>query len=255
MAKFQIFGGIIGLMVAGPVGAKVGWTIGTATDLADIIMPIVAPKEKEIPASSPTSNTVSHLPSTHREAVWIKMQNKSISVECPHCQTINTMNVDGTLWKCGHCTNKYSFNVTNALLEKINDTVLLNHAYGLHQAFYLYGIIAKADGHVSESEARLVNEIMMENKMDFVTQDSIIRFFNRGRDEGNIRYATNSLKSLYKNNQDVLYSVIEDLARIAMSDGVFHTKEKEVLKKITVDEFEFSKNYFEQVCSIKKIAA
>ena len=110
--------------------------------------------------------------------------------------------------------------------------------------------LAKADGKVSKEEIEAVDRFIEERfKFDSEQRRFAIEIFNRAKDDKNTYedYAS-QLSSLLGRNKNALVVFYELLFELAMSDGVLHDREKELLEK-TVHIFNIDPDIFNNLRS------
>ena len=95
--------------------------------------------------------------------------------------------------------------------------------------------MAKADGQVSKEEVGIVDRFIKE-KFRFDSEQRVfaIEIFNHAKDDSNSyeEYAS-QLSSLLGANKNALVVFYELLFELAMSDGVLHKNEEDLLRKTT----------------------
>ena len=125
-----------------------------------------------------------------------------------------------------------------------------------HQAAFFAALfaclakLAKADGKVSKEEIEAVDRFIEERfKFDSEQRRFAIEIFNRAKDDKNTYedYAS-QLSSLLGRNKNALVVFYELLFELAMSDGVLHDREKELLEK-TVHIFNIDPDIFNNLRS------
>ena len=110
--------------------------------------------------------------------------------------------------------------------------------------------LAKADGIVSREEIEAVDRFIRERfKFDSDQRKFAIEIFNHAKEDSNTyeEYAS-QLSSLLGTNKNALLVFYELLFELAMSDGILHEKEEELLRK-TVHIFNIDPEIFENLKS------
>lgn len=234
----KLFGAIIGAIVAGPAGIKLGAEIGEFGEKINKLVPSTqSDPKKEIPAAN------KYIPPGN----WCRTVNSCIVLECPHCQGINREYSTGYKWKCSSCESDYTFALNSEALDLARKGDHPNNKRALYLIFQLLGVIAKADGQVTSEEANFVQDFLVKNKLDIETQKTAIQFFNKGRDKQSYTTASRSLKNIYPYNANhILNSIVRDFIKLASADGNFDDKEKEVIRQITF-ELGLDKNDFPEL--------
>ena len=95
--------------------------------------------------------------------------------------------------------------------------------------------LAKADGQVSKEEVGIVDRFIKEKfRFDAEQRVFAIEIFNHAKDDSNSyeEYAS-QLSSLLGANKNALVVFYELLFELAMSDGVLHKNEEDLLRKTT----------------------
>jgi len=125
-----------------------------------------------------------------------------------------------------------------------------------HQAAFFTALfaclakLAKADGKVSKEEIQVVDRFIKERfRFDPDQRKFAIDIFNHAKDDTSSyeQYAS-QLSSLLRRNKNSLVVFYELLFELAMSDGVLHQKEEELLKK-TVHIFNIDPDIFQHLKS------
>ena len=115
-----------------------------------------------------------------------------------------------------------------------------------HSTFSMFAKLAKADGRVSESEVRAIDQIMVEVfALDRKGRQIAIDYFQQAKDSDlDFQFYAREFRSLYNESPAVLRTMLEALFIIAVSDGELDKSEERLLVSAS-DIFGFNeKTYF-----------
>lgn len=108
--------------------------------------------------------------------------------------------------------------------------------------------LAKADGRVSKEEVNLVDLFIKERfKFDKEQRKFAIKIFNQAKNDS-VSYEeyASQLSSLLRSNKNSLVVFYELLFELALSDGILHKNEEDLLRK-TTNIFGIDSNLFNQL--------
>ncbi len=99
--------------------------------------------------------------------------------------------------------------------------------------FAVMGHLARADGRVSEEEARSVKEIMARMRLSSSQRQTAVNLFNEGkRPEFPLNEVLDQFKNECRGRQDIVRMFLEMLLVMARSDGELHESELRLLYHI-----------------------
>ena len=99
--------------------------------------------------------------------------------------------------------------------------------------FGVMGHIAKADGQVSEEEARLAREIMRGLELDREDRQLAVRLFNAGKaPDFDLDAALGQLRRMCGQRRNLLRNFVEIQFRAAWADGSMHPAERRILNHV-----------------------
>jgi DnaJ like chaperone protein len=100
-------------------------------------------------------------------------------------------------------------------------------------SFHLLGLIAKADGRVSEQEIAHVEEIMRQLGLQEKQREEAIALFKEGTEPAfELEAAISEFNELSQGHRQVQQTLLAFLASLALADGHLHPAELELLEKI-----------------------
>ena len=116
--------------------------------------------------------------------------------------------------------------------------------------FSVMGHVCKADGHVSEDEIQLAQQVMQRIDLDAEQRKTAIRLFNEGKKDGfPLRGVIQQFRKEIGFRPNLIRMFIEIQILAAFADGVLHDKERNVLLTIC-EMLGISKRDFEHLCSM-----
>ena len=100
--------------------------------------------------------------------------------------------------------------------------------------FSLLAKVAKADGVVQKEEVNLIDDFIKNIlKFDKEQRSIAIQIFNEAKkSEYTVEEYANAIYSLFENNQEVLYSILDLTFAVAVADGVLTKSEEEAILKV-----------------------
>lgn len=121
--------------------------------------------------------------------------------------------------------------------------------------FALAGLIAKADGHVSEEDVAITKQLIQRLALQGDSERLAIENFNRGkRGEVDLAKTTQLLRQFCGYNGELKVMLVEVLTDIAYAQGVLHDQARDLLVRIA-DGMEVDANLIELIVSRKRADA
>tara|TARA_A100001015_G_C15031878_1_gene733761 strand:- start:184 stop:969 length:786 start_codon:yes stop_codon:yes gene_type:complete len=113
--------------------------------------------------------------------------------------------------------------------------------------FSLLGHLAKSDGHISQAEIALTEDMMANLGLSSERKQEAIKFFKTGAAETfSVRLCVESFVQVSGRHVNLKNQLLSYLISLALADGELHSAEESVLRTVAID-LGFSKSNFEEL--------
>ncbi len=144
-----------------------------------------------------------------------------------------------TATACGHLHTRLERDLEQARASFGLPPDELEEEIALGMKFLMFGCMAKADGHVSESEINVVETFMdLDGELDNEQRRRCVKIFNRGKNLTSHRIAA-AIFAKYAGDTERWKVLLYHLVLIARADGEVHEQEDRCLRDVA-DVFELS---------------
>lgn len=116
--------------------------------------------------------------------------------------------------------------------------------------FSIMGHLAKADGHVSQNEINIAQQVMNQMQLTADQKKAAIKLFDEGKQENfPIDEIVEQFRKECHRRRNLMQMFLEILISTALADGVLHSNEKKILNDIS-NQLGFNRGFLDQLISM-----
>ena len=113
--------------------------------------------------------------------------------------------------------------------------------------FSLLGHVAKSDGHISQAEITLTEDMMTNLGLSAERKQEAIKFFKIGAaTDFSVQFCVKSFVQVSNRHVNLKNQLLSYLISLALADGELHSQEESILRMVAID-LGFSKSNFEEL--------
>ncbi len=109
------------------------------------------------------------------------------------------------------------------------------HAAFFRSAFVVMGHVCKADGHVTQAEIKVAEQVMGRMDLNATQREEAISYFRAGRDgEADLDQTLKEFRRYCRGHVQLVRLFLEIQIQAALADGAFDEAERSVLRRIAL---------------------